>query len=182
MLLPDLQSRLRIALTNTLVNEWSLFSPTAGTSRPSQRSIAFHLGWNLRPLVERSWDIDTEYERSGMALESTERLADHRSPDLVVHRRGKLGPEHNLLLVELSADGSPEGEEYGLQLQRRFGYRYAVALSLRLHDATTQWTVAPTWRWSVLEQGPVTEGPQDVYLPEVLGEITQRGSRRGTAR
>ncbi|MBU4213763.1 MAG: hypothetical protein L6367_04380, partial [Cellulomonas sp.] len=60
MLLVDLQTRVRIALTNTLVNEWSLFSPTSGTSSPSERTISFHVGWNLRPLVERTWNIDCE--------------------------------------------------------------------------------------------------------------------------
>jgi len=71
MLLGDIQARVRIALTTTLTNEWSLFAPATGTSHPSERSIAFHLGWCLRPLIDESWDMDCDYQRSGMALESS---------------------------------------------------------------------------------------------------------------
>jgi len=187
MLLVDLQTRVRIALTNSLVNEWSLFSPTSGTSSPSERTIAFHVGWNLRPLVERAWNIDCEYDRSGMALEEVVSYDDdavgRRIPDLIVHRRGKLGPENNLLLLELSADYATKGAAAGdfnhaQAIQKRFGYAYAVLLDLHLGVDPEIAQPHPTWHWSTLDGGPVTREPMEVYTPEVLADILGRGAAR----
>lgn len=180
MLLADLQSRVRIALTNTLVDQWTLFAPSSGTSRPSPRTISFHLGWALRGTVERTWDVDAEYDRSGMVLEQSVRLDEgsSRPPHLIVHRRGRLGPEHNLLLVELSADaaGAPGSLDLAtaLAVQRRFGYRYGVLLDLRLAEQGTTARVVPHWRWTTLDDGPVTPDAVPVYPDEVLAGITGR--------
>lgn len=184
MILADLQTRVRIALTNTLVNEWSLFSRTSGTSSASERTVAFHLGWNLRPLIERTWSIDCEYSRSGMALEPVVALQDdganRRIPDLIVHHRGRLGPEDNLLLLELSADQATRGTTAGdfgraQSIQRRFGYRYAVLLDLHLGPDTASTDPRPTWHWASLESGPVSPEPQTVYADEVLADVLARG-------
>lgn len=184
MLLPDLQSRVRIALTTTIVNEWSLLSLAAGTSRPSERAVAFHLGWYLRPMVEESWDIDCEYNRSGMHLEEAVRLVDEegrRIPDLIVHHRGKLGPEHNLLLLELATDrATDDGTSAGdfaraRALQARFGYQYSAVLDLRLGLPGAEHVIAPHWQWAELDRGPVDGG--DVYDPEILAEILERAAR-----
>ena len=186
MQLGDLQARVRIALTNTIANEWTLFTPSSGTSSASERTIAFHLGWYLRPMIENAWDIDAEYDRSAMALEKAVRLEDadsegRRIPDLIVHRRGRLGPEENLLILELTADHATRGATAGdfgraQAIQRRFGYRYAVLLDLRLEVGGTGPTVQPTWHWATLEEGPVTIDPEPVYEPEVLADITARGA------
>lgn len=188
MLLHDLQSRARIALTTTIVNEWSLLSHEGGTTRPSERAVAFHLGWSLRPMVEESWDIDCEYNRSGMHLEESVRLVDdegRRIPDLIVHHRGKLGPEHNLLLLELATDRATEEESAtgsmtrARALQARFGYRYAAVLDLRLGAGGPEAPVAPVWQWAELDG----DGPSpltDVYAPDVLAEIVDRA--KSTAR
>lgn len=184
MLLIDLQTRVRIALTNTLVDEWSLFSPVAGTSSPSERTVAFHLGWNLRPLVDQSWSIDCEYDRAGMELDETVAFGGaNRIPDLIVHRRGLLGPEHNLLLLELSADYATRGTTAGdfghaQAIQKRFGYVYAVLVDLRL-GTDPDGQPRPTWHWSTLEGGPVTREPMDVYAPDVLADVLGRGATRG---
>lgn len=183
MLLNDLQNRVRIALTNTIVNEWSLLNLSVGTSRPSERAVAFHLGWYLRPMIEESWDIDCEYNRSGMHLEESVRLVDsegRRIPDLIVHHRGKLGPEHNLLLLELATDRAIDDPTAGdfaraRALQARFGYGFSAVLDLRLGDRDSEIPLAPHWKWATLEEGPVDEG--DVYEPDVLREILSRANR-----
>lgn len=186
MQLADLQARVRIALTNTVVNEWTLFTPSSGSSNASERTIAFHLGWNLRPLVEDAWDIDAEYDRSGMVLEKSVKLADDESgrriPDLIVHRRGRLGPEENLLILELTADRETRGTSAGdftraQQIQRRFGYRYAVLVDLHLTFDQNAPKLSPSWHWATLEDGPATIDPEDVYAPDVLAEITARATR-----
>jgi len=186
MQLADLQNRVRIALTTTIVNEWSLLSLAAGTSRPSERAVAFHLGWYLRPMVEETWDIDCEYNRSGMHLEESVRLVDdegRRIPDLIVHHRGKLGPEHNLLLLELATDRADvdvdkaAAGDFGRAraLQARFGYQFAAVLDLRIGAAGAVQPVTPHWQWAELDGGPVDAG--DVYEPDVLAEIVERAEK-----
>lgn len=185
MILADLQSRLRIALTNTLVEEWTLFTPTTGTSSPSVRTIAFHLGWYLRQTVERTWDVDSEYDRSGAMLESSVQLSgDTQVPNLIVHHRGQLGPEHNLMLVHVGVDAASDvGARPALAaaqaLQRRFGYRYAMLLDLRLHTEGRRASVTPYWHWASLENGAESPGPVPVYTARVLAEITERARRAG---
>ncbi|MCL1868831.1 MAG: hypothetical protein FWF90_00245 [Promicromonosporaceae bacterium] len=180
MLLHDLQARVRIALTTTLINEWGLFTPATGTSHPSARSIAFHVGWHLRPMIDESWDVDCDYERSGAALEPTMAFGPgaQRAPDLIVHRRGRLGPEDNLLLVALTADfasHSTEAPDFAAvrAVQLRFGYRYAVWVDLQLRDDGPEGRVRPHWQWSTLEGGPVRPEPESVYTTEELQSITQ---------
>lgn len=186
MLLADLQARVRIAMTNTLIDQWTLFAPSSGTSRPSPRTISFHLGWALRGTVESTWDVDAEYDRSGMVLESSVRLDEGtaRAPHLIVHRRGRLGPEHNLLLVELSADAADTPGALDLvtaqAIQRRFGYRYGVLLDLRLAEQGTTARVAPHWQWTTLDDGAVTPDAEPVYTDGVLAAITDR-ARGGDA-
>lgn len=191
MQLADLQARVRIALTNTIANEWTLFTPASGSSSASERTIAFHLGWNLRPLVEDAWDIDAEYDRSGMVLEKAVKLEDdeagRRIPDLIVHRRGRLGPEENLLILELTADRETRGTSAGdftraVAIQRRFGYRYAVLLDLHLTLDADAPKLAPTWHWATLESGPATIDPEDVYPAGVLDDIAARAARTAAAR
>ncbi|HWB36961.1 MAG TPA: hypothetical protein VHA75_13155 [Rugosimonospora sp.] len=191
MQLADLQARVRIALTNTIVNEWTLFTPSSGSSSASERTIAFHLGWNLRPLIENAWDIDAEYDRSGMVLEKAVRLEDdaagHRIPDLIVHRRGRLGPEENLLILELTADRETRGTSAGdftraQQIQRRFGYRYAVLVDLHLTLDANAPKIWPTWHWATLEEGPATIDPEAVYTADVLEEVTARAVESGRVR
>jgi len=183
MNLADLQSRARIALTNTLVEEWTLFTPTTGTSRHSERTLAFHLGWYLRQTVDRSWGVDAEYDRSGMVLEQSVRYDEH-VPHLIVHHRGLLGPEHNLLLVHVTLDSASDvhagpGIEAAQALQRRFGYRYALLLDLRLHTEGRRASVTPYWQWTTLEHGPERPEPAPVYTERVLAEITERARRAG---
>jgi hypothetical protein len=181
MILADLQSRVRIALTNTLVEEWSLFAATTGTSHPSERTVAFHLGWYLRQTIDRAWTVDAEYDRSGMLLEESVRLDgdDRGVPNLIVHHRGLLGPEHNLLLVHVAAAAGADHRPdlaTAQGLQRRFGYRYALVLDLGLRADRTDSTVAPSWQWATLEEGAVTPEPVPVYADDVLTEIVARAT------
>ncbi len=178
MLLHDVQSRVRIALTSTLTNEWGLFTPKTGTSAPSERSIAFHLGWYLRPMFDESWDMDCDYERTGAAREESLAFGTgvHRAPDLIVHRRGRLGPEDNLLLVALSADFASDENSPDIAavraVQQRYGHRYGVWVDLQLREDGPEGRVRPRWQWSTLEEGTVRPEPEAVYSNEELQSIT----------
>ena len=180
MLLHDVQARLRIALTTTLTNEWGLFTPSTGTSHPSARSIAFHVGWHLRPTIDASWDVDCDYERSFASQEPSLAYGTGvlRAPDLIVHRRGRLGPEDNLLLVSLTADfASHQDHEPDFatvrSVQLRYGYRYAAWVDLQLREDGPEGRVRPRWQWSTLEEGPVRPEPEAVYTKDELQSITQ---------
>ncbi|WP_019135627.1 hypothetical protein [Cellulomonas massiliensis] len=178
MLLADLQPRVRAALTSVLVEEWTLFAATAGTSHPSERTVAFQLGWHLRRAVDPTWSVDAEYDRSGMLLEDAVRLDGGRAvPNLIVHHRGLLGPEHNLLLVHVAADASAAHRPNlaaAQGLQRRFGYRYALVLDVGLQADRTASTVSPVWQWATLEDGPVTPEPVPVYADGLPVEVVAR--------
>jgi hypothetical protein len=188
MLLADLQARVRIALTTTLVDQWTLFTPASGTSRPSERTIAFQLGWALRGTFQGAWDVDAEYDRSGMLLEPSVRLGPGaaRAPHLIVHHRGRLGPEHNLLLVEVSAhaEDAPTGRDLATAqaIQQRFGYRYGVLLDLRLSETHGEATATPHWQWTTLEEGAVTDAPVAVYSDEELERVLQGAAEQAGRR
>ncbi|MDR0483431.1 MAG: hypothetical protein LBH13_09830 [Cellulomonadaceae bacterium] len=178
MQLADIQMRLRIALTTTLTNEWGLFTPATGTSHPSERSIAFHLGWNMRPMIDASWDVDCDYQRSGAALEPSMQFGEgmFRAPDLIVHRRGRLGPADNLLLVALSADFATTRDRTPdiaqvTKVQQRFGYRWAAWVDLQLREDGPEGRIDPRWHWSTLEEGPEPD-PVEVYTSTELRAIT----------
>ena len=126
-----------------------------------------------------------------MVLEKAVKLEDdeagRRIPDLIVHRRGRLGPEENLLIPELTADRETRGTSAGdftraQAIQRRFGYRYAVLLDLHLTFDANSPKIAPTWHWATLEGGPATIVPEAVYLPDVLDDIGARAARAARAR
>ncbi|MCL2594927.1 MAG: hypothetical protein FWD83_05355 [Promicromonosporaceae bacterium] len=180
MLLHDVQARVRIAMTSTLINEWGLFTPRTGTSAPSERSIAFHLGWSLRPMFDESWDMDCDYERSGAAQEKSLAFGSgvHRAPDLIVHRRGRLGPEDNLLLVALSADFASDTDSPDINavraVQLRYGYRYGVWVDLQLQEDGLEGRVKPRWQWTTLEEGHVTAEPEPVYNTAEMNSITNQ--------
>jgi hypothetical protein len=179
MLLPDVQARVRIALTTTLTNEWGLFTPTTGTSHPSARSIAFHVGWNLRHMFDESWDIDCDYARSFASQEPSLAFGEgvQRAPDLIVHRRGRVGPEDNMLLVSLTADfasqqhDTPDFETIR-SVQLRYGYRYAAWVDLQLRENGPEGRVRPRWQWGTLEEGTVSPGPEAIYATAELRSIT----------
>ncbi|MCL1898988.1 MAG: hypothetical protein FWG11_00445 [Promicromonosporaceae bacterium] len=180
MLIHDVQARVRIALTSTLINEWGLFTPRTGTSAPSERSIAFHLGWSLRPSFDESWDMDCDYERSGAAVEPSLAFGEgvHRAPDLIVHRRGRVGPADNLLLLSLSADFASAGDAPGIEqlrnVQLRYGYRYGAWVDLQLSEEGAEGRIMPRWQWMELESGLVSPEPEPVYNTAELRSITSQ--------
>jgi hypothetical protein len=162
-----LERRLTVALSNLIVDDWRLlttWAPSAGAG--AERAIAAALGWHIKAVMERSWDVDCEYNRSGTADEaavkrwlatSDEGATDGRppptpvTPDLILHRRGLHGEVNNLLVLEVKknddGDDSPTGQTSRgslksiLDIQKNFGYQHALLLNLRLtpQGPTPQW-------------------------------------------
>lgn len=79
-----LARRLRIAVSNLIVDDWRLLEVQAWDSnRPvSERSVAFALGWHLRMLLERSWDVDCDTT----VLAGARRLVSSESPTVALGR------------------------------------------------------------------------------------------------
>jgi hypothetical protein len=153
-----LERRLTLALSNLIVDDWRLlttWAPSAGAG--AERAIAAALGWHIKAVMERSWDVDCEYNRSGAADDaavkrwlatSDEGVMDGQppptpvTPDLIVHRRGLRGKANNLFILELKknddgddsyADQTSRGSLKSiLDIQKNFDYQHAVLLNLQL--------------------------------------------------
>lgn len=158
-----LERKLRMALSRILVDEWRLISVRLhGNLRAvSERAVAFQLGWYLRPLLDRMWDIDCEYNRTGAGDEADIK---GRLPDLIIHRRGERGASNNLLVLELKTNKEVQRGEHGgsiesvRSLMQAHQYQFGVFLDLGIsHDGPVT-TVRPEWVWlesaSILDQTP----------------------------
>jgi hypothetical protein len=193
-----LERRLTVALSNLIVDDWRLLTTWAPNRRPgSERAIAAALGWHIRVIVERSWDVDCEYNRYGAADRSAvkRRRVDSSggapedpprpptvTPDLIVHRRGLHGTTNNLLVLELKtterearspADRTSRGSLTSiLNIQKQFNYQHAVLLNLRLSPRGP----APQWTWVELAERQKTgHQPQEVYEAASLIALRRRG-------
>jgi hypothetical protein len=188
--------RLTVALSNLIVDDWRLlntWAPSAGAG--AERAIAAALGWHIKAIMERSWNVDCEYNRTGAAYEAAVKRwhASSRAdatagqpppviPDLIVHRRGLPGKENNLLVLELKKNDDGEGSstdqrsrgslESILNIQENFGYQHAVLLNLKL----TRQGPAPQWTWVELaDRKKVPHQTREVYEIASLRALHQRG-------
>jgi hypothetical protein len=195
-----LERRLTIALSNLIVDDWRLLTIWAKKAGPAgERAVAAGLGWHIKALMERSWDVDCEYNRDGMADEvAPKRQSDAGAtdgklvtPDLVVHRRGSSGRANNLLVLELKKNDDGNGSsanrisrggslESILGIQKKFGYQHAVLLNLRLtkHGPTPQWT----WVEFADRKNKAAREPDEVYEASSLRILCQRGRAEETRR
>jgi hypothetical protein len=104
---PDLDDVRRVlanALCTTYRSDRWLFKEES-----HERAIMFHVGRHVADSVESwsgGWAVDLEYNRShDVSLPSKGRdpkvvYGKRRLPDLIIHRRGESGSDHNLLAVE----------------------------------------------------------------------------------
>lgn len=149
-----ISDRLRIAITQLVVDDWRLLTrgdqDLAGTA--NEVAIAFALGWHLKPLLERRWDIDCEYNRATDAagVADIKRRSDGRRvyPDLLVHRRRERESENNLLVLELKTNNASQPHEGGsvgsvADLVDMYRYQHGVFVDLGLADGS----IEPTWKW-----------------------------------
>src|SRR5262245_18741393 len=72
----------------------------------SEWAVAHRLAVYLETLLP-GWNIDCEFNRQGKAADpkALER-GSHVRPDIIVHHRGQLEREHNLLAIELKKRNS----------------------------------------------------------------------------
>jgi len=100
-------------------------------------AVAHRIAVYLEKYFE-GWNIDCEYNRVGLSGDTkrnTERA--YKRPDIIIHHRGMIEKEHNLLVIEVKIANS--FQDY-IKLRdftsapcrnRPFQYQYGLALSFR---------------------------------------------------
>lgn len=106
------------------------------TQDASEWALAHRLAVYLEQLIP-GWNVDCEYNRQGPAQDAKVDEHDQRiRPDIVLHCRGRIELQHNLLVVELkkrqdTADFAKARQYTELpNAARPFQYQYGLALSL----------------------------------------------------
>lgn len=103
----------------------------------SEWAVAHRLAVYLENYLPHGWNVDCEYNRQGAEREAKALGNGGRiRPDIVIHHRTLLEPEHNLLVIELKKHQDdadlmkaceytklPDGD-------RKFQYQYGLALSI----------------------------------------------------
>ena len=99
-------------------------------------SIAHRLAVYLEQRLP-SWNVDCEYNRQGPEQDKKKSTGGAAvRPDIIVHHRGRVEREHNLLAVELkkaeAASDRPKTREYTAAPNgdRKFQYQYGLVVSV----------------------------------------------------
>ncbi len=104
----------------------------------SEWAVAHRLAVYLESLLP-GWNIDCEFNRQGEGTDLKARAAGARvRPDIIVHHRGRVDREHNLLAVELKKTASSSDydqtrvQEYTAPPagDRKFQYQHGLTISL----------------------------------------------------
>ena len=117
------------------------------THDASEWAIAHRLAVYLEDEIS-GWNVDCEYNRQGPGKDPKTMHNENKvRPDIILHHRGKVEVDHNLLVVEVKkreADSDlkkaceytkpPEGD-------RKFQYQFGLALSV-LEGPTLHWFTA----------------------------------------
>ena len=103
----------------------------------SEWAIAHRLAVYLEHELPLGWNVDCEYNRQGSEREAKAMGNERRiRPDIVIHHRTLLEPEHNLLVIELKK--RPHDTDLMKACEytkppnpdRKFQYQYGLALSV----------------------------------------------------
>jgi hypothetical protein len=105
-------------------------------SNNSEWAVAHRLAVYLEQLLP-GWNIDCEFNRQGDSTDVKSRALGSRvRPDIIVHHRGRLEREHNLLAIELKMTDSKQDhlkvQEYTAPPngKRKFSYRHGLTIAL----------------------------------------------------
>ena len=110
----------------------------------SEWAVGHRLAVYLEQLLP-GWNIDCEFNRQGDGCERKKLAAGKRvRPDIIVHHRGRMEREHNLLVIELKKTGSGQDhakvQEYTAPPdgERKYQYRHGLAIALS-DDCEMSW-------------------------------------------
>lgn len=103
----------------------------------SEWSIAHRLAVYLEDIIP-GWNVDCEYNRQGQDADAKKMLDDKKvRPDIIIHRRGLLESEHNLLAVEIKKNNTESDDDKVCEYtkaptdHRKFQYKYGLSLSFK---------------------------------------------------
>ena len=124
----------------------------------NERAMTHKFAEHLQSALGDEWNVDCEYNRDGEIPKALHNLgrqrvrkddsnADTVFPDIIVHRRGKAGP--NLIVIEAKKDAGSDADDHkkieGYLLE--FGYERAGLLRFitgEQFDVTFEWFEAAT--------------------------------------
>ena len=131
MKLEDLQEKIGKAIAMLYEMDYFLIDNDI-----SEWSIAHRLAVYIEQLFP-GWDVDCEYNRQENEPVIKKRATGKNvRPDIIIHHRGEIDPEHNLLVIELKKEDTDEDFlkvcEYTSDPagDRSFKYQYGLILSI----------------------------------------------------
>ncbi|MCK9356292.1 MAG: hypothetical protein M0R22_03960 [Dehalococcoidia bacterium] len=85
------------------------------------------------------WHVDCEFNRDGQDVKRTSEASMGFRPDIIVHRRGRSGP--NLLAVEIKKSSEiNDGDRKKLEgILSEYGYSWGVCISMCSDGAILEW-------------------------------------------
>ena len=120
------------ALDNLYTYDSELFSLDA-----SEWAIAHRLAVYLEHELPQNWNVDCEYNRQWSEGEAKKKGSGGKvRPDIVIHRRTLLEPEHNLLVIEVKKREADVDLKRACEFtkqpkgDRKFQYQYGLSLSV----------------------------------------------------
>jgi len=127
----DLKSKVQQA-----INLFYAYDSNLLTQDASEWSMAHRLAVYLEHEIAE-WNVDCEYNRQGLSKDPKS-MADGPNvrPDIILHHRGRVEMDHNLLVVELKKHKSDADLGKALEYtrppegSRKFQYQYGLTLSL----------------------------------------------------
>lgn len=134
MNLQEIENKVDVAIDMFFARDSILLDMDAAEWAIAHR-IAVYLEKTLK-----GWNIDCEYNRVGWAG-NTKHNAEgtYKRPDIVVHHRGRVEKQHNLLVIEVKVKNTSEdysklrGFTSPPCQNRPFQYQYGLALSFDPH-------------------------------------------------
>jgi hypothetical protein len=134
MNLAELRNKVDLAIDMFFARDSKLLDIDASEWAVAHR-IALYLEKSLK-----GWNIDCEYNRVGVDGNTKhDTQGTYRRPDIIVHHRGMVEKEHNLLVIEVKIQNTPEDYNKLMDFtsppspNRPFQYQYGLALSFRPH-------------------------------------------------
>jgi hypothetical protein len=140
----DLKLRVQLAVNTLYARDSMLLSLEV-----SEWALAHRLAVYLEQEFP-GWNIDCEYNKQGehspdpKTNAATVGTTERTRPDIILHHRGELSREHNLLVIELKKASDPTDCKKAMEFTalpsgaRRFQYQYGLALSF-LPSLKTHW-------------------------------------------
>lgn len=134
MNLEELRNKVDLAIDMFFARDSKLLDINASEWAVAHR-IALYLEKSLK-----GWNIDCEYNRVGVDGNTKhDTQGTYRRPDIIVHHRGMVEKEHNLLVIEVKIQNTPEDYTKLRDFtsppsqNRPFQYQYGLALSFDPH-------------------------------------------------